>query len=316
MTSKERVTSAIEYRGVDKIPLLYFNEYPERSDIIRIPYDTALEFEDDGTQSEWGFKWKRVDNTMGQPYDPPIKDWEDMQTFVLPDSYAPGRFDRLQSIVESDGDKFLMGELGISGLNFVTYLRGMEETYIDFYENPDEILGLIHAVYEFETDIIRQFCGFEIDAVAFADDLGTQNGLMISPELWRRIYKPLYKKQFELIHKAGKKVYFHSCGDIWDIIGDLIEAGVDVFNFNQPDIYGIERLAEKYAGKCTFCCPVDHQNLAMRGGRQEILDYIKKLKSAFFVNGGGYIGYLEEYSCMGMSRETFEDICEGFEMNR
>ncbi|MBS6194134.1 MAG: hypothetical protein KH828_00955 [Clostridiales bacterium] len=316
MTSKERVKAAIEFKGVDKLPLLYFNKYLERSDVIGISYETARDFHGKENESEWGFRWKRVDNTMGQPYDPPIKDWADWKTFTLPDAYAPGRFDHVQKLIDENKDKFLMGGLGISGLNFATYVRGMEDTFIDFYENPDEILELLHAVSNFETGIIRQFCEFDLDAISFADDLGTQKGMMISPVLWREIYKPIYTEQFDIIHKAGKKVYFHCCGDIWDIIGDLVEAGVDVFNFNQPDIFGIERLAEKYAGKCTFCCPVDHQNLAMKGSREEIFAYVQRMKDAFFVNGGGYIGYLEEYSCMGMSDETFEDICDAFESIR
>ncbi|MGI5959885.1 MAG: uroporphyrinogen decarboxylase family protein [Massiliimalia sp.] len=318
MTSKERVLRAIEFRRPDKMPILYFNKYIERGDIIQLGYKASANFHPaDPNESEWGFKWKRVDQTMGQPYDPPIGQWSDLTDYQPPDPEAPGRFDHIPQIIKKHPDQFLMAGLGISGFNFVTYLRGVEETYIDLYEEPENLMRLIHMVYDFETAIIRHYCSFpEIDAVSFADDLGTQRGLIISPDMWREIYKPLYQKQFELIHQHGKKVYLHSCGNIWDIIDDFIEIGVDVFNFNQPDVFGIERLGERFRGRCAFCTPVDHQTVAMHGTEQQIEDYIKRLKSNLSTEDGGYIGYIEEYSSMGMSPETFETICRVFERNR
>lgn len=318
MTSKERVLRSIEFQNPDKIPLLYFNGDVEAGDIIQIPYHTAVDFcPDDPNQSEWGFRWKRIDQTMGQPYDPPIKEWSDLETYLPPDAHAPGRFSHVAEMITKYSDKFLMGTLGISGFNFVSYLRGVEETLVDLYENPEQLHRLIHMVYAFETEIIRQFCSIpEIDAVAFADDLGTQKGLIISPKMWREIYRPLYAEQFRLIHESGKKVYLHSCGDIWEIIPDFIEIGVDIFNFNQPDVFGVERLGEAFRGKCTFCTPVDHQTVAMTGSESEIRAYVRRLKKHLSTTAGGFIGYIEEYSSMGMSAQTYQTICRTFEENR
>ncbi len=89
--------------------------------------------------------------------------------------------------------------------------------------------------------------GYAVDAVGFADDWGTQQGLMISPAQWRESSRPRYAEQFERIHRQGKKVWFHSCGNLWDILGDFIDIGVDVLELLQPDIFGIDGWRENSA---------------------------------------------------------------------
>ena len=93
-----------------------------------------------------------------------------------------------------------------------------------------------------------------MDGIIFFDDWGTENALFIHPQKWREIFKPRYKEQFELSHNLGMKVFFHSCGYVWDIIGDLIEIGIDIINLEQPLVFsrekisGIDRLAKRFGG--------------------------------------------------------------------
>lgn len=314
MTSKELVRRAIDRTGPERVPLLYYNKLLERSDVLRVGYNPAASFHsDDPNRSEWGFRWERLDDTMGQPQEPPIREWEDFDTWQPPDPNAPGRYDHVAPFVAAHPDKYIIGEFVISGLNFVTFLRGFEQTMEDFYLEPENLERLIDVVYGFETEVIRNFCERGVDAIGFGDDLGTQNSLMLSPALWREVFKPRYKKQFDLVHSYGKHVYFHSCGYVYDIIPDLIEIGVDVFNFNQPDLLGIDRLNRDFGGRVSFCCPVDHQTVAVRGTREEIFDYVDHLNRTFGSHNGGFIGYIEEYSSIGMSDANFKSICEAFE---
>lgn len=156
------------------------------------------------------------------------------------------------------------------------------------------------------------FAALGFDAIIFGDDWGSQNSLLISPELWREIFKPRYKKQFELVKSFGMDVWFHSCGNIMSIIPDFIEIGVDVLNLNQPDIFGIDELAVKFGGKVCFNCPVDHQTVGIFGNKDEIFNYVRKLGSTLGNFNGGLIGNIEEYSSIGMSNENYNYIVEAF----
>lgn len=321
MTSKELVKKTIHFEMPDatpaQMPLLYFNENIEKSDIARVQYAVPSNFKpEDENLSEWGFVWERIDGTMGQPKNPPLTGWELYGDYQIPDAKAAGRFIHLPQFIENNKDKYIMAELGIQGLNFITFLRGFQETFEDFYLERAYIEDLSKKVFAFEEEIVRQFCSFDIDAIAFEDDLGTQQSLMLSPQLWREIYKPLYKTLFDVVHSYGKDVYLHSCGYVYDLIPDFIELGVDVLNFNQPDILGTENLGRDFGGKVCFSCPVDHQTVAISGTRQKIFDYVDTLQKNLGTYNGGLIGYVEEYSSVGMSDENYASICEAFEKKR
>jgi hypothetical protein len=96
------------------------------------------------------------------------------------------------------------------------------------------------------------------------------------------------------------------------IIGDLIKTGVDVIELLQPDVMGIERLAQDFGGKVCFCCSVDHQRRAISGTRDEIFDYARRLRDTLGAFNGGYIAYVEDYACLGMDEEHYQWIREAF----
>jgi hypothetical protein len=314
MTAKEIVKRTVEFRDPPRVPLLYFNEFKERSDLLRIPYGEAEDFAHRGTDiSEWGYEWVRLDGTMGQPKFAPIDDWEKWQHYAPPDPYAKGRFSHVAEFAEKHGDAYLMGSLGISGFNVVTFIRGFEQVMEDLYLERDKLLKLVDTVMDFETEIIRQFGAFHLDAITFEDDWGSQQTLLISPALWRELFKPRLAKQFKLIHDLGMHVYFHCCGNIYAIIPDLIEIGVDILNLNQPDLLGIENLSRDFGGKVCFNCPVDHQTVAIFGNDAEIRAYVDRLHRQLGCFNGGFIGYIEEYSSIGMSDANFKSIVDAFE---
>jgi hypothetical protein len=314
MLPKEIVIRAIERRNPPRLPLLFLNKDLEKSDILFTGYAPPVGFHPANPNlTEWGYEWERLDETMGQPKRHPIPSWEALSSYRLPDPHAPGRYDHIPAFVEANKEKYLVGGLGITGFNQVTFLRGFANTLEDFYLNPDQITGLVDQVFSFEMAVIEHYSQFGLDAVAFGDDWGTQRDLMISPALWRKLFKPRYKAQFDLVHQHGMHVYFHCCGYIYSIIPDLIEIGADILNLNQPDLLGVERLGQDFGGKVCFCCPVDHQTVALSGSRQEIFAYIQKLENHLGCFNGGFIGYIEEYHSIGMSAANYQSIVDAFE---
>jgi hypothetical protein len=313
MTQKEIVLRAIERKSPPRLPLYFQNRDFECSDIADVGAGPAMGFKPaQPGRTEWGYRWHSFDKTMGQPEDPPLADGSSLDTYVPPDAHAPGRFEGLKEKTDKEKNRFIRFGIGISGFNQATFLRGFENYLEDLYTEPERAEKVLDIVFKFENGLIEQACRYPIDCVSFGDDWGTQRGLMISPDLWRKMFKPRYAEQFARVRRSGKKVWMHSCGDIRDIIGDFIEIGVDVLELLQPDIFGVEWLARNYGEKICFCCSVDHQRRAISGTRDEIFDYVKLLNDNLGRFKGGFIGYIEDYACLGMSEQNYQWIKQAF----
>ena len=108
------------------------------------------------------------------------------------------------------------------------------------------------------------------------DDFGGQGGLMFSPRLWREVFKPRYKKLWSVFKEANLPVFHHSCGDIREILPDMIEIGLDVLNPVQPQAMPIEELADKYGKNLTFWGGISVQKTLPFGTREEVKEEVYK----------------------------------------
>ncbi len=229
MQSKEVVRRAVARQNPPRIPIYYTNRDQDRSDARWIGFGPVAGFAPSKPgATEWGYTWASLDGTMGQPQDRPLADWDRLGAYLPPNPNADGRMDWFEPFIKENGDKFINAGLGISGFNQAMFLRGLESLLEDLYTDRMRADAVLNIVFEFECGIIERYCRYDVDAISFADDWGTQRGLMISPELWRKVFRPRYAEQFAQAHRAGKKVWFHSCGDIRAIIPDFIDMGVDV----------------------------------------------------------------------------------------
>jgi len=194
----------------------------------------------------------------------------------------------------------------------MTFIRGFSSTLEDLYIDREYIEQLAEIVFGFEENVIEQIKDHGFDGVAFFDDWGTQSNMIISPSLWREIFKPLYKKQFDLVHSLGMDVYFHCCGYIYDIIPDLIEIGVDMLNLSQPNVFDIEIVGSEFNGKVCFVCPISYQTTSLSGTKEEIYNEAKKLIDNLGSDKGGFIGYVEEYASINLSDENYLNCVNAF----
>jgi len=135
------------------------------------------------------------------------------------------------------------------------------------------------AVVMQKVHFLGEHCGPRIHGFNFTEDWGTQEDLIVSPELWRSFFKPRYKILFDTMHGYGWDVWMHSCGKVNRIIGDLIEIGLNVINLQQPRALGIEEVGREFAGKITFQSLCDIQATLPSGSdadvRQDVLDLLK-----------------------------------------
>ena len=139
-------------------------------------------------------------------------------------------------------------------------------------------------------DSIIGALGDLIDVACEGDDLGTQNGPFIDPEMVRKKIKPYYKKLFDHIHsKTRAKIYFHSCGSVVKLIPDLIDAGVDILNPVQISAAGMDPVyLKKEFGKdiCFWGGGIDTQKILPTGTKKQIQDQVKRNTEIFGKDGG------------------------------
>jgi uroporphyrinogen decarboxylase len=291
VTSKELVKQAIRFEGPERIPLVYPYDWKD-SDIVRVEVVRNY-MGPNKTLSEWGFEWQHLENdlTMGQPREPVLKTWSDLDSYRPPNPHDPTRFDAMkQTRAELGDDKFYTANFVLSGFTVMAFLRGFSATLEDFYLERENIERLADIVFGFEEKVIKLLKPQGFDGVTFADDWGTQESLFISPKLWREFFKPRYKRQIELIHDCGLHLYFHSCGYIYDIIPDFIEIGLDILNPGQPNINGIKKLGDAFSGKICFACPVSYQTTGITGSKEDIYREAKELADCLGNHNGGLIG--------------------------
>jgi len=157
----------------------------------------------------------------------------------------------------------------------------------------------VMALYEKETDawienlrLYTAACGEYLEAVVFADDLGTQKGEFISPNLFRNLIAPYYKKVFTWVHEHTElKVFFHSCGSIYHMIPHLIDCGVDVLNPVQCSAANMEpgQLKREFGGKIAFWGGgVDTQKTLPFGTPEEVREEVEE-RLRILGEGGGYV---------------------------
>lgn len=302
-SSKEEVKRAINFNCPDRIPVWFWNRDKHMSDILSFelfPYKG-----EEVAVSEWGYVWENLgDGTLGQPKKPVIKSWDALEEYTFPDS-SDNRFSGVEVFKSRAGNRYLVAEMGITGFNTYAFLRGFENALVDLKLEKKNACRLLDRLFEFEKEIIQKAAGYRFDGIHFADDWGTQEGLIVHPDLWREIFMPRYRDQFEMVHRLGMHVWFHCCGNITEIVPDFHEIGVDVMNISQPNAVDIAGIGDALRGKQCFMIPISYQTVSIHGSPQDIRNEAERLYNVLGSPDGGFIGYVEDYSVMGMSEDNY-----------
>jgi hypothetical protein len=313
MTPREIVRQTVSFQNPPRLPWDLPPAYG--SDIAQTgmspsPDDRPMH----GTaRDEWGVLWENIGVcNLGEAKEHPLASWDDMASLDVPDIHDPKRWSLLETAREQAGEKYLIG-YGVSLYERVHFLRGLENTWIDIHENPEELGRLIDILVEMNLVAIERFAAAGVDAIMWPDDWGLQDRLMIAPDAWRAIWKPRYTRVYEAAHAAGMQTFLHSCGNIVSILDDLIEAGLDVIQMDQQENMGVEDLGQRFGGRITFFCPVDIQNTMARGKADEIRDYAARLVRHLARPEGGFIAkWYPDPVGAGHTNEAIAAMSEAF----
>jgi uroporphyrinogen decarboxylase len=209
----------------------------------------------------------------------------------------PSRFAGLKAKAKAiqDAGYAVVALSGVSAFEYSYMLRGVENWLTDLAANPDFALALLRKITDLQRAAAIQMmeeAGEYIDVVITGDDLGSQKAPLISPKMYRRMIKPFHAELLSAIKtRTDAKIFYHSDGNIYSLLGDLIEIGVDLLNpvqVSAGDMGDTARLKKEFGNRLSFCGAIDTQDVLPYGTpddvRREVRRRIKDLGL-----GGGYI---------------------------
>ena len=315
MTSRERVLRAIEFGFPDRVPRNLWplpwvdmfwpeelasvqRDYPD--DLLGVEGVLAPGNRCSGTPyrrgthvDAWGAVWASgEDGVLGEVKGAPLANWSALDTYQPPWEIIRGAnwdaANRLAEDNQSGENKFLYAWTDAQPFERMQRLRGTEELLIDLACGDANLQLLLRMVHEFNLEAVTAWAKTDLDALLVHDDWGSQQALLISPEMWREIFKPIYREYCDIIRGAGKKVLFHSDGYITDIFEDLIEIGVDAVN-SQLFCMDIEEIGRRFKGRITFWGEIDRQHVLPFGTVEQVRQAVRRVRLALEDPAGGMI---------------------------
>jgi uroporphyrinogen decarboxylase len=222
----------------------------------------------------------------------------DISKYSFPEPESPVMIKGLKERIKYIHDNNYAAILNMpSGFVHISqYLRGFEDWFADIANDRKLIEYLFDAVLDVNLSKCRMILkevGNDVDVLMASDDLGFQDGLMISPQVYREIIKPRHRKYFQQMHDlSSAKVLFHTCGSVIDIMDDLIEIGVDGIHPVQVTAKGMQprKLKEKYGDKLVFWGGIDTQYVLPRGNVNEVKAEVWERIAELGENGGYILG--------------------------
>lgn len=319
-TSRQRMIDALTYNRPDRIPVVYhpspaglhvhgqklldlFNQYPPDNPIVfdHISHPRPETIDAQGNYhetrtDEWGTTWEwRIFGLHGHPKGFPLADLDKAGQYVFPAPPAIGcagfLADRAQ--VELEKQRYFVIRGGVSIFEKLQALRPMDELMVDLITGDKRLIAVLDRLVDYMRQVIEYQLALGVDGVFFGDDWGGQTAPLISPKLFREIFKPRYRALMEPIQRAGRAVCFHSCGFLGKIFDDLLELGIDVFwpqilRYDEDELFRACK-----ARRVSLYVHPDRQHLIPRGTPAEIDARIAAYADTFHALGGGGIFYVE-----------------------
>ncbi len=223
----------------------------------------------------------------------------ELDAYPWPDPIDPTRYEFAQSDAEQlgdDGDYALMATPWLLfPLERAFAMQGMDKFLMNLAMRPEFARALLERIADVCKGIMDGFLrevGDRIDIIKIGDDLGTQKSLLMSPKMYREILKPIHADFIRFIKERTKaKVFFHSDGDVFPLIEDFIEIGIDILNPIQTSAGKMSDLAElkrRFGRDMAFCGAIDTHHYLPHGSPDEIRDEVHRVID-ILAPGGGYL---------------------------
>jgi uroporphyrinogen decarboxylase len=265
-------------------------------------YYATETYSEDGESytDEWGITWKNVayEARFGKGHytemvGHPLADDLAIDAYQTPDPNRPELYFEAERLIEEYKDEYWIVGVTVTTIFETAWaLRGYEKTLMDLVLNPDFIERLFDIPFHYHLTAARKLVEMGVDMIWTGDDVGAQNKMLISPDTWRRFFKPRMATFISTLKSINPelKVAYHSDGLIYPIIPDLIEIGLDVLNPIQPRSMAPEEVKKKFGDKLCFWGSMDEQHTLPFGTPADVeREVIARLRT-LGKNGGLVIG--------------------------
>lgn len=313
--NREAVLKSIRFERPDFIPMIFvinascWGAYPQeelmelmeshpllfpdfsRPKLPYIPQYANVARKDYPYKDDWGCVWETTtDGITGTVTSHPLDDWSKFAEYQIPD---PAKCMGIGKIDWEQERKQIayMKEKGVLTMNGLRHghtflqlcdIRGYEDAIFDMQDEEPMVRVLLDKIVEFNTYIIQQYADMGVDVLTYAEDLGMQNGPMLSPDNFRDYIIPCYERMLRPAKEKGILVHMHSDGDIRTLAPMLMECGMDALNL-QDLVNGIDWIKQNMKGKVCIDLDIDRQKITPFGSEKEvdqlILEEVKELGS-------------------------------------
>jgi len=319
LNSKQRVQAALKREPVDRVPIFMWF-HPETCDRLaeelEIPPGRVAEAMGDdirqawvhnnhamegvqhardgeGHTDAWGIRWVK-EGPFNQIEHSPLAgaDEATLRAYEYPYDRIDELMANMDPVVAQAQEYFIGADVSPCLFEMVNRLRGMEGTLMDLAGDPAVSEHMLEAAGAFALRVSRESCErFPLDWLWTGDDVGGQQGMMMSPACWRELIKPKLSAIFEVGTSHGLWVAYHSCGAVRPIIPDLIEIGLNVLNPIQCNCPGMDplELKREFGRELAFMGGVDTQGVLLNGSADEVRRATGRLLEGMTADGGGYI---------------------------
>lgn len=306
MTKCERIIAAIRHQNTDIIPHNIDFTYQEYQNIASFLGDP--DFGDKIGNHIWSKSHSNIVEISGRPgffmdefgvvwnRTGADKDIGVIDNILIPqpdiDLYAFPQLDVnlihnvYRDFAATPDDRFKLGQIGFSMFERAWTLRGMENFLSDMLLEEDFAHALLDKICDYNMQVLDIALQYDIDGFYFGDDWGQQHGMIMGPRLWREFIRPRMARMYRRVKDAGKFVFQHSCGDIYEVFDDIVEIGLDVYQTFQSEIYDFEQVKLEYGDTLTFWGGIGTQSVLACGSADEVEREARKTMAIMGQNGG------------------------------
>ncbi|MFP4057742.1 MAG: uroporphyrinogen decarboxylase family protein [Candidatus Brocadiia bacterium] len=303
MTPRETVLEALRHRPTDVIPyeLSIHEEIRKKLDAY---YGGAESFPaHESFLAARGVEWRCEDLPNGHFRDifgvewtqgnifhivKPVLEQPSLEGYRFPRLVRDEQVPELAAWCAEHAGKFTTFNFGLTFWERAWALRGMENILMDLAAEPRFAHQLFERLMELHLEAMDKMLHLPFDSIRFGDDFGGQRGTLMGLPHWRTYIKPRLAKMYARVRDAGKTVSIHSCGDNSEILGDLIDMGLEIFNPAQPEANDLAALKKEYGQHLTFEGGIGTQRTLPFGTPEEVRDEVRRCRQVLG-EGGGYI---------------------------
>jgi len=327
MNSKERVLVTLEHKKPDRVPVTnrFTPEIAEKlADALGISFSDSFDLEvelghdllctkeigivnvftlegnrkidDEHYIDDFGVVKRKVNYGSGSYIEivkNPLENLDKFSSYRLPDPETQPVLQRQFKNFEDNVKKYgkthsIVGGVTATILEGAEALRGMQRIMMDIVDNQDFLNELMDILVDFHFKIGKKLIELGADIIYIGDDVGMQNGMLVSPGFWREFLKPRYDNLFREWKKINKNIIFafHTDGYVEPIIPDFVEIGLDILNPVQPCTMDDRYIKKKYGEKLSFWGGINVQKTIPFGSPQDVIEEVKDRIEIFGENGG------------------------------